>query len=169
MDDFVAAPQNGVNVEIARDGLACAGNAPRLGQSLSRSKQRLRRHAAVKGALPADKVALDDRDVQPCLSEPACTHLSSGAGPDHDHVELVLVHIVSFLWLLNGIGVPHLFVPPRPPPLRQPSMLTARAATSTTVTIETHDWSSISSFTQRVSGSVSLGLNADAFVKETYR
>jgi hypothetical protein len=48
----------------------------------------------------------------------------------------------------------------------QPSMLTARAATRMSVTIEIDDWISISSFAHDVSGNVSLGLNADAFVNE---
>ena len=48
-------------------------------------------------------------------------------------------------------------------------MLTARAATSSNVRIERPDCTSISSFAQRVSGIVSVGLNALAFVNETYR
>src|SRR4029450_1287390 len=43
-------------------------------------------------------------------------------------------------------------------------MLTARAATSRIVTAEIADSESISSFAQRVSGSVSVGLNAIEFV-----
>ena len=46
-------------------------------------------------------------------------------------------------------------------------MLTARAATSSSVTIEMADWSSISIFARRVSGSVSVGLKALAFVNAT--
>jgi hypothetical protein len=60
----------------------------------------------------------------------------------------------------------------RPPTLRggasspQPSMFTARAATSTSVTIEIDDCSNINSFAFGVSGSVSAGLNAEAFVND---
>ena len=49
----------------------------------------------------------------------------------------------------------------------QARMLTARAATSSSVTSETVDWISISCFAVRVSGIVSVGLNALAFVNET--
>jgi hypothetical protein len=48
-------------------------------------------------------------------------------------------------------------------------MLTARAATRISVTIEIEDWISISSFAHDVSGTVSLGLKADAFVNDSYR
>ena len=47
-------------------------------------------------------------------------------------------------------------------------MLTARAATSSTVTAETADSVSIIIFTRRVSGITSVGLNAIALVNEMY-
>jgi hypothetical protein len=46
-------------------------------------------------------------------------------------------------------------------------MLTARAAIRSTVTAETADSDSISSFAQRVSGSTSVGEKAIEFVYET--
>jgi hypothetical protein len=45
-------------------------------------------------------------------------------------------------------------------------MLTARAATRISVTIEIADCRSMRSFARAVNGSVSVGLNADAFVNE---
>ena len=48
-----------------------------------------------------------------------------------------------------------------------PSTLTARAVTSTTITSETVDLSPMSSFAFSVSGIVSVGLNALALVSET--
>src|SRR5581483_2263723 len=54
-------------------------------------------------------------------------------------------------------------------PRHQRRMLTARAATSSSVTIDTADCSSMSIFARRVSGIVSVGLNALAFVKARYR
>ncbi len=48
-------------------------------------------------------------------------------------------------------------------------MLTARAMTNTTVPSETTDCSIIVIFAQRASGSVSVGLNAAAFVNDRYR
>ena len=48
-------------------------------------------------------------------------------------------------------------------------MLTARATTSATVTIEMADWSVIASFAQRDSGITSVGLNAAALVNARYR
>lgn len=50
-----------------------------------------------------------------------------------------------------------------------PSALTAFAITSAAVTSEIADSSSIASFAQRDSGSVSVGLNAVALVNATYR
>jgi hypothetical protein len=47
-------------------------------------------------------------------------------------------------------------------------MFTARAATSSTVVAEIADSASIIIFTRRVRGIASVGLNAIAFVKETY-
>ena len=51
----------------------------------------------------------------------------------------------------------------------QDRMLTARATTSPTVTNDTSDCAPISHFAVGVSGIVSVGLNAVAFVSETYR
>jgi len=48
-------------------------------------------------------------------------------------------------------------------------MLTARATTITASDRLIADCASISIFAQRLSGSVSVGLNADAFVNETYK
>jgi hypothetical protein len=48
-------------------------------------------------------------------------------------------------------------------------MLTARAATRSTVSEESVDSVSISSFARRVSGIASVGENAIALVDETYR
>jgi len=50
--------------------------------------------------------------------------------------------------------------------LRYLKMLTARAATSSTVAAETDDSTSIITFARRVSGIASVGLNAIAFVNE---
>ncbi len=48
-------------------------------------------------------------------------------------------------------------------------MLTARAATRTTVITETSDWISIRNLAMGVRGMVSVGLNASALVNDTYR
>lgn len=50
-----------------------------------------------------------------------------------------------------------------------PRIFTARAATSATVIREARDWIIISTFAHSVSGMVSVGLNAVAFVNETYK
>jgi hypothetical protein len=50
----------------------------------------------------------------------------------------------------------------------EPSMFTARAATSSTVTAESADSRPIIALARRDNGIVSVGLNAIAFVKETY-
>ena len=47
-------------------------------------------------------------------------------------------------------------------------MFTARAATSSTATTEIADSAAMSAFDQRVSGIVSVGLKAIAFVSATY-
>ena len=51
----------------------------------------------------------------------------------------------------------------------QPKMFTAREMTTATVMSDASDCSAMSSFAQPVSGIVSVGLNAVAFVNETYR
>ena len=48
-------------------------------------------------------------------------------------------------------------------------MLTARAATSPTVSSETSDWSPISSFPRGVRGIVSVGLKAVEVISDTNR
>ncbi len=48
-------------------------------------------------------------------------------------------------------------------------LLTARAATNAIVSREASDWTNIKTFAHGVSGIVSVGLNAVAFVKDTYR
>jgi len=48
-------------------------------------------------------------------------------------------------------------------------MLTARATTRTTVTIDTADCSSMAVFAHRDSGMTSVGLNAAALVNDRYR
>jgi hypothetical protein len=48
-------------------------------------------------------------------------------------------------------------------------MLTARATTRATVTIETAAWAVMPIFAQRDIGMTSVGLNAAAFVKDRYR
>ena len=62
--------------------------------------------------------------------------------------------------------------PPSPTPntlASQCRMFTARATTSTMITIDSPDWSIISSFAGRESGITSVGLNAVPFVNEKYR
>ena len=51
-------------------------------------------------------------------------------------------------------------------PPRQLRMLTARDTTTATVTNEARDWNIINSFDHGVSGIVSVGLNAVAFVND---
>ena len=64
VDHLVAARQRRSDVDLAGDRLGGAGDAPDLGEGLGRAQQRLRRHAGVVGALAADQVALDDRDLE---------------------------------------------------------------------------------------------------------
>ena len=59
---LVAVPEDARGVELSRHGLGGAGCKPRGGERLGRTKQRLRRHARVVGALAADELALDERD-----------------------------------------------------------------------------------------------------------
>jgi hypothetical protein len=55
-------------------------------------EQRLRRHAGVEGALAADQVRLQDRDLQSLLTEPPGAHLPRGPRTEDDHVEFALAH-----------------------------------------------------------------------------
>ena len=64
----------------------------RLGEQLARAQQRLRGHARVVGALAADEVLLDERDLEPGLAEPPGGDLAGRAGADHDDVEAPFGH-----------------------------------------------------------------------------
>jgi glucose/arabinose dehydrogenase len=48
-------------------------------------------------------MALDERDLQPALAEPAGDDLAGRAGTDHDHVELSLAHSLSRPVGCNGV------------------------------------------------------------------
>ena len=83
-DDVVTTPQDGRDVD--RPELE-TGNAVNLALELDRTEQRLRRHAGVVRALPADEPVLDDRHLEAVLGEPPGRHLAGDAGTDHDNVE----------------------------------------------------------------------------------
>ena len=95
MDHLVAAREHGRDVELAGHRLGSAGHAPRLGQQLARAQQRLRGHARVEGALAADEVLLDERDLEPGLAEPPGGDLAGRAGAEHDDVEAAFGHAPS--------------------------------------------------------------------------
>ena len=63
-----------------------------LGHHLARPQQRLGRHAGVVGALAADEVLLDDRDLEAYLAKPSGGDLARRPGADHDDVEAALGH-----------------------------------------------------------------------------
>ena len=73
VDHLVAPPQHGRAVD--RRGPQ-AGHASDLARQLDRPQQRLRRHAGVERAVAADERALDDRDREPVLAQPARHHLA---------------------------------------------------------------------------------------------
>ena len=66
VDHLVATGEHGRDVERpGRD----AGDPPRLGGELDRPQQRLRGHARVEGAFPADEALLHDRHFEPRLAQ----------------------------------------------------------------------------------------------------
>jgi hypothetical protein len=83
----VAPRERGRGVKLAGHGLSGAGGAPRGGQHVARADERLGRHAAPVGALPADQLPLDQGDAQPAVGQPPGSVLAGRPGPDHDHVE----------------------------------------------------------------------------------
>ena len=93
VDHLVAAVEDRLRVEVAGDRGGDSGHTARLGQQLAGAQQRLRRHAGVVGALAADQVALDDRDREPAVGQPARADLARRAGADHDRVEFFLAHL----------------------------------------------------------------------------
>ena len=93
VDDLVAARQRGLDVEVARDGLRGARDAADLAQDLGGAQQRLRGHAGVEGALAADDVVLDQRDLEPGAGQAPRRHLAGRTAADHHHVEAL--HRVS--------------------------------------------------------------------------
>ncbi len=92
VDHLVAPREHGGDVEPVSP---YPGHAPRLGEQLARTEQRLRGHARVEGALAADEVLLDERDREPALAEPARGDLAGRAGADDDDVEAPLGHAPS--------------------------------------------------------------------------
>jgi hypothetical protein len=92
VDDLVAPPEDGAGVEVAGHGLAHARDAAHLCEQLAGAEQPLRGHARVEGALAADQVRLDHRDLESRLSEPPGAHLSRGPSPEDDDVEFTLAH-----------------------------------------------------------------------------
>ena len=90
--DLVAAREGRLGVEVARHRLRGAIHPPHLGERLAGPEQRLRGHAGVVRALPADELVLDDRGLEPAVGRPAGAHLAGRAGADHDEVEFPLAH-----------------------------------------------------------------------------
>ena len=92
VNDLVAPRQHRGGVETVH---AQPRHTAGLGEQLARPQQRLRGHARVVGALAADQVLLDDRDLEPGRAEPAGSDLAGRAGADHDDVEAPLGHASS--------------------------------------------------------------------------
>ena len=89
VDHLVATREHGRDVERpGRD----PGDAARLGGEVDRAQQRLRGHARIEGALPADEALLHDRHLEPRLAQTPGEDLARRSGTDHDHVELALLH-----------------------------------------------------------------------------
>ena len=114
MNDLVAPSEHGRHVERARRRLRGSGDAARLGERLRGPQQRLRGHARVERALPADQLALDERDREAGFCQPSRADLAGRTGAQHDHVELTyLIHDLSLAsWSVTARGR-------APPPLQQ--------------------------------------------------
>jgi hypothetical protein len=81
-DHEVAPRERGSGVhDAAVDGLCGARRLPRGLQRLARAHERLGRDAAPVGALPAEQLALDDRDAQAALGESRGAVLAGGPPP----------------------------------------------------------------------------------------
>ena len=89
VDHLVAAREHGGR---RRGPGPQARNPADLGEQLARTQQRLRRHARVVGALAADEVLLDERDLETGLAEPPGGDLAGRPGADDDDVEAALGH-----------------------------------------------------------------------------
>ena len=79
------------------------------------------------------------------------------------HASIIVMHRSYAILLCIGRDSPSRLVAPSP---NHWSALTAFATTSAAVTSEMSDWSSITNFTHRDSGIVSVGLNAVEFVND---
>ena len=87
VNDLLPARKHCVDVDLTAHGLGRARNAARLGQRVSRTQQRLRRHARIKGALATHELGLDDGNPVALLGQAPRQHLAGRAGADHDHVK----------------------------------------------------------------------------------
>ncbi len=87
VDHLVAALEDLLGVELAGRH---PGDPAVLGEQLARAQQRLGGHARPVGALAADQLALDDRDVEALSGQQPGGDLAGRTGAEHDHV--VLAH-----------------------------------------------------------------------------
>src|SRR5450755_145485 len=87
VNDLIPARKHCVDVDLTAHGLGRARNAARLGQRVSRTQQRLRRHARIKGALATHELGLDDGNPVALLGQAPRQHLAGRAGADHDHIK----------------------------------------------------------------------------------
>src|SRR5450755_1348744 len=87
VNDLLPARKHSVDVDLTAHGLGRARNAARLGQRVSRTQQRLRRHARIKGALATHELGLDDGNPVALLGQAPRQHLAGRAGADHDHIK----------------------------------------------------------------------------------
>lgn len=95
MDDLVAAAKYGSYVDVAGHGLDSPGNPARLGKDLPRTKEGLRGHAGIEGALASDKLGFDDRHLAALLGYAPGKHLPGWSGADNDHVIGLGAHHIS--------------------------------------------------------------------------
>jgi hypothetical protein len=89
VNHFVAAFQNGGDVQTAGDRLPDPRGAPGLVQDLTGVEQRLGRHACVIGALAGNQMLFDQGDPEPGLGRLTGKDLSGWPCPEDDDVKSV--------------------------------------------------------------------------------
>jgi hypothetical protein len=87
VNDLIPARKFCVDVDLTGHGLGRARNAARLGQRVSRTQQRLRGHARIRGALATHELGLDDGNPVALLCQAPRQHFACRAGADYDHVK----------------------------------------------------------------------------------
>src|ERR1019366_6035027 len=91
VDDLIATVEHGSKIHLTAGSLGGPAHAPRLGEGLGGTQERLGWHARVERAFAAHEIPLDQRNRKARLAQTPGASLSAGSCAQHHHVELANV------------------------------------------------------------------------------